>query len=66
MLGELVRGPLFERARVVPVRSVGGVTAPDVVEIYRYRNFTRVEDVEILIPLPHMGWEIRFKPAATR
>jgi hypothetical protein len=66
MLGELVRGPLFEKVRAVPVRSVGRVTAPDVVEIYRYRNFTQVKDVEILIPLPHMGWEIRFKPAAAR
>ena len=57
---------VFEKVKFVPVRSGGGVSAPDVVEIYRYRSFVHVEDVEIVIPLPHMGWEIRFKPATAR
>jgi hypothetical protein len=62
LLGQLVRGPAFEQVASLAVRSGGGAVAPKAIEIYRYRGYVPVEGAEIVIPLPHMGREIRFTP----
>lgn len=61
LLAQLVRGDGFEKVGNLPVRSGGGAVAPASIQIYRYRAFTPVENAEIVIPLPHMGREIRFR-----
>ena len=66
LLARLVQGPAFERVNTLPVQSAGGAVAPQRVEVYRLREFKAVNDVEIVIPLPHMGREIRFKPVQSR
>jgi hypothetical protein len=61
MLHALLQGPEFERVKVLPVKSGGGAEAPDRIEIYRYRDHKSTADATIVIPLPHMGREIRFR-----
>lgn len=60
MLYALLQQANFEKINILPVESVGGVDAPQRIEIYRYRDYKLVEDATIVIPLPHMGREIRF------
>lgn len=60
MLYELLQRPAFEKVKVQAVTSGGNAEAPKVVEIYRYRDHKAVENATIVIPLPHMGREIRF------
>jgi hypothetical protein len=60
MLYELVQNPAFEKLSVFPVSSGGIVRAPERIEIYRFKNHTHGGNAEIVIPLPHMGREIRF------
>jgi hypothetical protein len=62
LLDQLVRGATFDKVGSLPVHSGGGAVAPASIEIYRYRDFTPVKNAEIVIPLPHMGREIRFTP----
>lgn len=52
----------FEKVRVLPVSASGGAEGPSQVEVYRFRAFKPGTGEEIVIPLPHMGREIRFKP----
>ncbi|MBS0510338.1 MAG: glycosyltransferase family 39 protein [Proteobacteria bacterium] len=66
MLHELLQRPEFERVAVLPVTSGGRAEAPDRIEIYRYRNYKPSLDTTIVIPLPHMGTEIRFERDARR
>ena len=61
MLAELLGQPDFERVADIPVRSGGGAEAPECIEIHRYREHVAVDDAEIVIPLPHLGREIRFQ-----
>jgi len=62
MLARLVQEPEFEKVKVFPVVASGGALGPERVEIYRYRDFQPGNASEIVIPLPHMGREIRFRP----
>lgn len=52
----------FEQVAVLPVSASGGADGPSRVEVYRFRDFKPGAGEEIVIPLPHMGREIRFKP----
>ena len=61
MLFDLMQQPDFEKIKVLPVTSGGGAAAPDRIEIYRYRDYLPMDDATIVIPLPHMNREIRFK-----
>lgn len=61
MLFDLMQQPDFEKIKVLPVASGGGAEAPDRIEIYRYRDHQAMDDATIVIPLPHMNREIRFK-----
>ena len=61
MLADLMQQPDFEKIKVMPVSSGGGAAAPERIEIYRYRDYQAMDDATIVIPLPHIGREIRFK-----
>lgn len=61
MLAELLAQPDFERVAELPVRSGGGAEAPERIAIHRYRDHVSAGDAEIVIPLPHLGREIRFR-----
>lgn len=61
MLVELVGNPDFERIADFTVRAGGGAEAPERIEIHRYRDHVAMGDAEIVIPLPHLGREIRFR-----
>jgi hypothetical protein len=61
MLYALMQRPDFERVKVLPVTAGGGAMAPDRVEVFRYRDHKPADSATIVIPLPHMGREIRFK-----
>jgi hypothetical protein len=61
MLHALMQQPDFERVKVLPITADGGAPAPDRVEVYRYREHQPADSATIVIPLPHMGREIRFK-----
>lgn len=65
MLHELVQQPDFERVAVQAITTGGGADAPERIEVYRYREHEVAEDAEIVIPLPHMGREIRFRRTET-
>ena len=62
MLARLVQEPEFEKVKVFPVVASGGALGPEHVEVYRFRDFKPGNVSEIVIPLPHMGREIRFRP----
>lgn len=66
MLRELVQQPEFERIRIQPVSRGNGAEGPERLEIYRFLEHRVVEDATIIIPLPHMGREIRFKRNESR
>ncbi len=61
MLNLLLQGPSFEKIRTQSIVSGGGAMAPERIEIYRYLDRKPAEDAMIVIPLPHLQREIRFK-----
>jgi len=63
MLAELLAQADFERVAEFPVHAAGGAEAPERIVLHRYRDHVPAADAEIVIPLPHLGREIRFRRA---
>jgi len=61
MLRALLQEPVFQRISVQPVLTGGNAEAPKSIEIYRYLKYKPVENAMIIIPLPHMNREIKFR-----
>ncbi len=61
MLHALLQEPAFQRISVQPVLAGSGAEAPERIETYRYLKYKPVENAMIVIPLPHLNREIRFR-----
>jgi hypothetical protein len=65
MLAGLLAQADFERVAEFPVHASGGAEAPERIVLHRYRDHVPAADAEIVIPLPHLGREIRFRRAGS-
>ena len=65
MLYDLLQQPEFVKVRSFSITATH-VKAADRIEIYRYKNQSIDNDSEIVIHLPHMGRDIRFKRSVLR
>lgn len=66
MLHGLLEGSAYQLLSAFPVLATGDATAPDKIEVYRYTHYAPTSGATVVIPLPHLGREIRMHTSRAR
>jgi hypothetical protein len=62
LLEETLKERRFEHVATLPVSATPGIDSPSTVEVFRFLEHEASPADEVVIPLPHLDREIRFKP----